>query len=304
MLRLPIPLLSAAICLAGLALVAAVGLGWPAGHSLDTSVLREFSGVYEPRLERPTSVVAATVGILPYAASGLLLVSVALVGRRGWRALIVLALLLATGTTTQIFKAAISTHRSGGWLQNAPIADNSWPSGHATAAMTLALCAVIVVPPSLRAATALLGGIFTVMVGYALLIRASHYPSDVLGGYLVATFWASLGLAGLGLVERPGAKAGNPRRGQAIAIFVVGAMLVAVGAFVLRSFVVPFPLGGPSLALGAMFVALTALGLVSMIAASLDRRPRSRRRVDEPAGGPQHDVLVFRPRQVEQGREA
>ena len=43
--------------------------------------------------------------------------------------------------------------------------------------MTLALCAVLVAPPALRAAAAVLGGAFAVGVGYAVLVLGWHYPS-------------------------------------------------------------------------------------------------------------------------------
>ena len=69
--------------------------------------------------------------------------------------------------------------------------------------MTLALCAVLVAPPALRAATAVLGGAFAVGVGYAVLVLGWHYPSDVLGGFLVAGLWTSLAVAVLHRVEAP-----------------------------------------------------------------------------------------------------
>ncbi len=78
----------------------------------------------------------------------------------------------------------------------------SWPSGHATAATSLALCAVLVVPPRLRPAVAVLGVLFSLVVGVTLLMLAWHMPSDVLGGYLLAGFWVSLAIALLGYFER------------------------------------------------------------------------------------------------------
>ncbi len=72
------------------------------------------------------------------------------------------------------------------------IDDASWPSGHGTAAMTLALCAVIVAPPAWRAVDR--AGRLRVRVGlaYATLALTWHYPSDVFGGFLVAGLWVSL----------------------------------------------------------------------------------------------------------------
>jgi membrane-associated phospholipid phosphatase len=78
----------------------------------------------------------------------------------------------------------------------------SWPSGHATAALALALCAVLVAPRRARPPVALAGAAFALIVGCALLIRAWHMPSDVLGGYLLAALWTALAVAALRAAER------------------------------------------------------------------------------------------------------
>ncbi len=77
----------------------------------------------------------------------------------------------------------------------------SWPSGHATAATVLALCAVLVAPRRVRPLVAVLGATFAAAVGVSLLILAWHLPSDVLGGYLLATLWMALVLAGLRIAD-------------------------------------------------------------------------------------------------------
>jgi len=78
----------------------------------------------------------------------------------------------------------------------------SWPSGHSSAALALAMSAVLVAPPRLRVPVAILGGAFALAVGCSLLILAWHMPSDVIGGYLVATFWTALAVAALRAADR------------------------------------------------------------------------------------------------------
>jgi membrane-associated phospholipid phosphatase len=78
----------------------------------------------------------------------------------------------------------------------------SWPSGHATAALTVVLCAVLVAPTRMRPLVAALGAAFALGVGCSLLILAWHMPSDVLGGYLLATLWMALALASLRVADR------------------------------------------------------------------------------------------------------
>jgi membrane-associated phospholipid phosphatase len=75
------------------------------------------------------------------------------------------------------------------------ISSASWPSGHSTAAAALVLCAVLVSPARLRPLVAVLGGLFALAVGCALLILAWHMPSDVLGGYFLAALWVALAVA-------------------------------------------------------------------------------------------------------------
>jgi membrane-associated phospholipid phosphatase len=62
-----------------------------------------------------------------------------------------------------------------------------FPSGHATAAFSLALAATLVAPGRWRLRVAALGLLFAVTVSFALLIGGDHFPSDVLASYLLAT---------------------------------------------------------------------------------------------------------------------
>jgi membrane-associated phospholipid phosphatase len=102
-----------------------------------------------------------------------LFIGVALWRRRPHRALAVAIVLVATGATTHVLKHLLAEPRLADWLGfYGQIEDASWPSGHSTAAMTLALCAVMVSPPAVRAITALVGGAFATGVGYATLALA------------------------------------------------------------------------------------------------------------------------------------
>ena len=61
--------------------------------------------------------------------------------------------------------------------------------------MSLALCAILVTPRRLRPIVAVIGAAFAVVVSYAFLTLAWHYPSDVVGGFLVAGTWSLLVVA-------------------------------------------------------------------------------------------------------------
>src|SRR5262249_12129814 len=82
------------------------------------------------------------------------------------------------------------------------VGEASWRSGHATAGLTLALCCALVTPRRWRWLTLLLGAVFALAVGLALLILAWHMPSDVLGGYLTALLWKALAVAAVRAADR------------------------------------------------------------------------------------------------------
>jgi membrane-associated phospholipid phosphatase len=75
----------------------------------------------------------------------------------------------------------------GGALGNVP----TFPSGHTTIAMALAVSAVFVVPRRWRTPVAVLGALFASVIGCSLVATASHRPSDVVGAALVVTGWAA-----------------------------------------------------------------------------------------------------------------
>jgi membrane-associated phospholipid phosphatase len=275
--RRRLPLLAALACLIGLVAVALLALALPAGHVRDAAMLHGFVALDRPSVHHEIKVLANLADPLPYAVAGLLCIIVALARRRGWRALAVLALLVVTGATTQALKHLLAQPRFEAWLGiNDQVGEASWPSGHSTAAMTLALCAVIVVPPALRAATALLSGGFAAGVGYAVLALGWHFPSDVLGGFLVAGLWTSLAIAALTFVEAPERAR---RRSWEPLVFLGGAAMLVAAVVVGRR---PdahalYALERPTLVVGAVAIAALALALVATISAASTRAvPRAR----------------------------
>src|SRR3954447_5403286 len=143
----------------------------------------------------------------PFLLLGFTVVAIALLRRAPRRAGAVIALLAGASTTTQILKPLLARARFDGdvvgfdHIINPVIGAPAFPSGHATAAMSLALSAVIVAPRTWRPLIAAGGALFALAVGFALVALGWHYPSDVVGGYLVATTWALVTLAALRLAD-------------------------------------------------------------------------------------------------------
>jgi membrane-associated phospholipid phosphatase len=188
-------LLGALACLAGLGVTLVLAYFAPPFGGRDAATLQGFIDLNRPRLTPWLSHIAHLANPVPYALIGLALVLVALARHRGRVGLAIAVVLIGSAVTTELLKPLLAHPRPQEWLGKGQIAAASWPSGHATAAMTLALCAVLAVPARWRPAAATAGGLFAIAVAYAILSLAWHFPSDVIGGFLVAALWTSLAVA-------------------------------------------------------------------------------------------------------------
>jgi membrane-associated phospholipid phosphatase len=196
-------LAGAAGCVALLMLtwVAAVHIGIV--RSADRAI---FSGFYELSghgwIDKLAYHLASVCDPSPYIYFVPIPIIIALVRGRPRVAIGVAVILIGANVTTHVLKPLLEEPRQAsffGWT--APIYGASWPSGHATAAMSLALSMVIAVPPRIRPAVAALGALFAVAVSYSFLTLGWHFPSDVFGGFLVAGAWTLLVISGLLSIE-------------------------------------------------------------------------------------------------------
>jgi membrane-associated phospholipid phosphatase len=169
----------------------------------DVSILNGFIGLDHGRERSVAFFIAHLCSPDPYVYLAAVPVVVALLRRRPLVALAVLAVLIGANATTELLKPLIAASRPAPAADSVfPVSPGSWPSGHATAAMSLALCCVLAAPARMRPWVAALGGMFAVAVSYSFLSLAWHYPSDVCGGYLVATTWTLLAIAALSAVSK------------------------------------------------------------------------------------------------------
>jgi membrane-associated phospholipid phosphatase len=269
------PLLLAAASLVALVVTGVLGLLVPAAHVRDVQVLEGFMELERPRTEGFLETVAHLGDPLPYACIGLTLAIIAFARGRRRLAMAIPVVLVASGATTQILKVALASPRVN-WVIPAPdgvtISDHAWPSGHATAAMTLALCAVMAVPGRLRPAAAAVGGAFAIGVSFSILAGAWHFPSDVLGGFFVAALWAMLALSALAALEwrspEPARVLERPRMADALpglAVAIPGGLLALI-ALAVRPHVLE---AHTTFVAGAIVIAASALVLASLLAGSL-----------------------------------
>jgi membrane-associated phospholipid phosphatase len=280
MVRRPrIALLAALACVAGLLVTLVLAYFAPPFGGRDAASLQGFVDLNRPRITTLLSHVAHLADPAPYGLIGLALVVMALVRRRGRVAAAIAVVLIGSAVMTEALKPLLSHPRPQEWLGKGQIAAASWPSGHATAAMALALCGVLAVPARWRPAAATAGGLFALAVAYSILVLGWHFPSDVIGGYLVAGLWASLAAAVIFRLDELRPPTIVPKRPGPLAATAPGLLVGAalLGAFLIAldrpHAVANYAREHPAFLLGAATIAaLAALLTAAASAATAARR--------------------------------
>lgn len=251
------------ILLAALPVVYLVAFATSTGRRIDAVLFGRVAGADLDSVRQIGHRALDTIDIASLVLAGIALVVVGLARGRGGRAAAAGIVLVGSLATTELLKAALgpldrrlAPNRGSEW-------EGSFPSGHATIAMSLALAAVLVAPRALRPAAAVAGSVYAAAVGVSLVALGWHYPSDVVGGFLVASLWCAAALVGLrAWGERADGRfvIGHERVG-----LVLGALLALAFAVVLVAALVTHPAFVDALRLRRSFVATgTALGLLSM----------------------------------------
>ncbi len=187
---------AAALSLAGLILTGMVALAWPAGRGLDATTLHGFMGLDRPIVDPLVFLVTQVGNPVIYAFLGALIAIAAHRRHQPRLAVAIVAILFASVATSELLKVVLAGARPEDWVSPSwSIGDASWPSGHATAAMSLSMCAIMASPPARRHLVAAAGAALTIAVSYAVVIAGGHLPSDVVGAFFVSAFWTALAVA-------------------------------------------------------------------------------------------------------------
>lgn len=109
---------------------------------------------------------------------------------------------------------------------------NALPSGHTTAAASVSVALLLVLPPRFRPAAALAGVLYTCATGISTMVGQWHRPSDVVAAVLVVGAWAGVAAA-LGVRGRPrSAHRGRGRWGvgATAGVLLLGGVVAGAGA--------------------------------------------------------------------------
>jgi len=290
------PLALAALAAVALAVTGVLAKLIPVTKQGDGHALNGFVELNRPQLTPLLDLVAHSANPGPYAVVAIVLALVALARGRARVAIAIPVLFVLTGATTEALKHVLASPRYDEWLGPfAQVGAASWPSGHSTAAMTMALCAVLAAPPRLRPTVAAIGSAYAVAVAYAILTLGWHFPSDVFGGYLVASIYVLVAIAAINASEirwpsRAGAEAAT-RPGDGIGAILVGLVAAAVvgGALLARPHqLLGYAASHTTFTLGAAAIAALAALIAGVMAIGFRgggpgppaaRRPRQRVRV-------------------------
>jgi membrane-associated phospholipid phosphatase len=289
-----VAVVTAAASATAMVVVGVVGIGSLAGRTRDAAMLHAFTGLDRSSIDPAIRGLALSVDPVPYACLGLALVGICAAQRRFWRAATVGAVLIGSGATAQVLKRLLATPRNPSFGDGFRVEDIGWPSGHAAAVTALALCAVIVAPPAWRGIVALAAGGYAVALGFATLALTWHYPSEVLGGILLAGVWGASGLAVLAHLEASESAAAATRPPRWVLGWGTAGAAVAAALAYAAAEPVAVPAGDRAdMAVCAFAIAMATLAL---LVATLAAAPPDDARAGDGVSRP-------RPRGVVAGRE-
>lgn len=191
------PLAGWFVCTAGLVAVALLAYGSGSVQRLDATVLARFVNGSGPH----SNSLASAITLLGDPPALLLMLALACgIGwARGRPRSVAAAVVVVAGAnlTTQIFKLALGHPHARELLGADQLAWDGFPSGHETAVASIAIAFAFVVPKRLLPLVAALGTGLAAAMGWSVLVLNWHYPSDVVGGILVAASWGFAVLAAI-----------------------------------------------------------------------------------------------------------
>jgi membrane-associated phospholipid phosphatase len=227
------PLFVAVLAAAGAVAIYRVFIRTITGQAIDTGALNG-AEVGHPRV---IELLSRTLNGTTLASLVLVCLAAAAVGvirRRVDLAIAAAAVVLGANLTSQLLKTHL--HRPN--LDGFP-APNSFPSGHTTAAASVAFALVLALPHAMRGMVALIGAGYVTVIAVATVWAEWHRPSDTVAGLLVVLAWGGVVTAALRAhrLRVPGVISRTTRLTTVLflAVFAVSAAagLLGLGAVVL-----------------------------------------------------------------------
>ena len=279
------PLKLAAICAGLFGLLVPLAYAPGPARSLDATAQLDFTQLQPTWVADVATRIVSLGDPAPVAVIGLTLILVAVARGRPRVAVAVAALMAATSVGSQLLQALLAHQRPVSPGAIGSLGPAIFPSGHSTAAMTLALAAVMVAPVRLRPLVAVVGGLTALAVGSSTVLLSGHYPSDVVAGYLLAAGTALAVVAALRaanarfpaptgrrLVSHATERFAELGLGAGVALGALAAGAFALAVLARLPELADFARGHKALALVFPAMAAAAVALVVSVTLTLSRR--------------------------------
>lgn len=271
-------MLLALSCLAGAGLLYVFALLTVVGRHLDRSALFA-EAAQDLGIARESGRLLATISVASIGLIVLLAIAVALLRDRPRAALGAALLVVGANLTAQILKPLLGrADPLGGETARRDVGEflgGAFPSGHAAAALSLGLALVLVSPPALRRLAAAVALAYGVGVGIATVAMGWHFPSDVIGAFLITVAWAALAALVAGDDDTGRYPSGAAPAIGAVFGLVGGLALLAIGARSNLSDVPGFLLVNTSFVVAVPAIALVGLALVALLVSVHERSART-----------------------------
>ncbi len=220
--RVCAPALAAALAAAGVAVTYHLFVRTSLGQAVDTAALRGADVDHARAVEimsrtlNGTTLVSLVLVCLAVAAIGL-------IRRRIDLAVGAATLVIGANVTTRLLKIRLDRPELDGFP-----APNSVPSGHTTAAASVAFALVLVLPHAIRCVVSLIGAAYVMVIAGATVWASWHRPSDTMAAMFVALAWGAFVVTVLRIarLRRPGTVE-RPHRLSTLLFLATGAVATA-----------------------------------------------------------------------------
>jgi membrane-associated phospholipid phosphatase len=200
------------------------------GQLLDTVALSG-NAIGQDRVDGLANTVLNAVSLASLAVATVVVAVIALARGRVLLTVVVTAFVVTANVVSQVLKQGLYRPDFGVDPERVT-AGNSFPSGHATVAMSVVIALILVLPPRVRGVAAVAGAVYAAVAGVATMSLGWHRPSDVAGAVLVVGGCAAL--AGLLLVLAQGrdarVKSGDAHPLAVALLMIASAVLLAAAA--------------------------------------------------------------------------
>ena len=161
--------------------------------ALDEAILKMINGWSSQGFDRSILFLTTLAGPFFATTIGVLLFLFFLVRRQKFNSLYVLLTMGGTFLINNGLKLAFGRTRPALWPSLVMEGSNSFPSGHAMISMAIALTLVVLLYNSkFKTLTIIMAILYVITIGFTRLYLGVHYPSDVVGGWMVSILWVWL----------------------------------------------------------------------------------------------------------------